>query len=57
MQYNIFPIQLSKAFFVQVVTDSVRDSVLLDSFKNFVLPKEKDVIEKLSRGENIGEKG
>ena len=55
MQYNIFPIQLSKAFFEQVVTDSVRDSVLLDSFKNFVLPKEKDVIEKLSRGENIGE--
>ena len=34
--YNIFPIQLSKAFFEQVVTDSVRDSVLLDLFKDFV---------------------
>ena len=55
IQYNIFPMQLSKAFFEQVVTDSVRDSVLLDSFKDFVLPKEKDVTEKLLRGENIGE--
>ena len=55
IQHNIFPIQLSKAFFEQVVTDSVRDSVLLDSFKDFVLLKEKDVIEKLLRGENIGE--
>ena len=55
IQYNTFPMQLSKAFFELVVTDSVRDSVLLDSFKNFVLPKEKNVIEKLLRGENIGE--
>ena len=47
IQYNIFPIQLSKPFFEQVVTDSVRESVLVDSFKDFILPKEKAVIEKL----------
>ena len=50
IQYNMFPTQLSKAFFEQVVTDSIRDS-----FKDFVLPKEEDVIEKLLRGENIGQ--
>lgn len=37
------------------MTDSVHDSVLLDLFKDFVLPKEKDVTEKLLRDENISE--
>ena len=39
IQFNIFPVQIAKAFFEQVVMDSVRHNVLLESFQEFVQKK------------------
>ena len=53
IQINIFPVQIAKASFEQVVMDSVRHNVLLESFQEFVQKEEMMVFKKFKRGEQV----
>ena len=47
IQYNIFPIEIARAFFEQLLTNEVRQSTLLESFKSFIRKSERHSLEKL----------
>ena len=53
IQFNIFPVQIEKAFFEQVVMDSVHHNVLLESFQEFEQKNEIVIIKKFKRGEQV----
>ena len=55
IQLNIFPVQIAKASFEQVVMDSVRHNVLLESFQEFVKREEMIVLKKFKRGEQVND--
>lgn len=55
IQLNIFPVQIAKASFEQVVMDSVRHNVLLESFQEFVKKEEMMVLKKFKRGEQVND--
>ena len=55
IQLNIFPVQIARASFEQVVMDSVRHNVLLESFQEFVKREEMIVLKKFKRGEQVND--
>ena len=55
IQLNIFPVQIAKASFEQVVMNSVRHNVLLELFQEFVKKEEMMVLKKFKRGEQVND--
>ena len=55
IQLNIFPVQIAKASFEQIVMDSVRHNVLLESFQEFLQKEEMMVLKKFKRGEQVND--
>ena len=53
IQLNIFPVQIAKALFEQVVMDSVRHNVLLESFQEFVQKEDMMVLKKFKLEEQV----
>ena len=47
IQFNIFPIEIARAFFEQLVTNDVQQTTLLKSFKSFIQKSERHSLEKL----------
>ena len=45
--FNIFPIEIARAFFEQLITNEVRPTTLLESFKSFIQKSERHSPEKL----------
>ena len=55
IQYNIFPIEIAKAFFEQLLKGDVRNDTLIQSFKSYVQKNECESLERALKGDAITE--
>ena len=55
IQCNIFPIQIAKAFFEQLLKGEVRNYTLIQSFKSYVQKNERESLERALKGDAITE--
>ena len=46
IQFNIFPVEIARAFFEQLTTNEVQQSTLLESFKSYIQKSERHSLEK-----------
>ena len=55
IQYNIFPIQIARAFFEQLLKGEVRNGTLIQSFKSYVQKNERESLERALKGGAVTE--